>query len=268
MTSRHRLLVALSLLVLALSIVGLSRFSRRARPGPAASASAKPRAPSLPPLSAESWLVDLGSGVAAVPLGAREPRPVWIALHGGEDRAEWACGTWTGISRSRAFVVCPRGKLLGGSGSEARFGWGTTAEVEAELRAALKALKGRFGAHVAPGPVVVAAFAAGVKQALELSRREPKFFTRLVLVGAEPGSWSAGQAAVYAKSGAERALFVVSDPASRDPASTYWLFARGAGLETKLLDLGDRGLVLDAEVAGRVGAELDWIVGGDPRYAP
>src|SRR5262245_55783039 len=33
-------------------------------------------------------------GVVAVPLGAREPRPIMIALHGGSDQPDWACGAW------------------------------------------------------------------------------------------------------------------------------------------------------------------------------
>jgi hypothetical protein len=270
--ARHRGIVAVALLALAASLVYLSKLSKRPRAtsAPAASASSRPpERPRLAPLAADGWLVELevpghSSAMAAVPLGAVEARPVWVALHGGADRAEWACGTWVGVARSHPFVLCPRGAALAGG---ARFGWGTGAEVERELRGALKSLKSRFGAHVASGPVVLVAFGAGVKHALEISRQEPSFFSRMVLVGAEPSSWNAGQAAVYARSGGQRALFVVSDPASRAAASTYWIFARGAGLDAKLLDLGDRGLSLDAAVAKEIATGFEWLVAGDPLYA-
>lgn len=266
---RHRLVVGIALVALVAAIFALTRLSRGRRAAPAPAASSGPSRVELPPLTSDSWLVELAipgraGAVAAVPLGAREPRPVLIALHGGADRAEWACGTWTGISRSRAFVLCPRGKALGDS----RFGWGTRADVEAELRAALRALKERFGAHVASGPVVLAAFGAGVEHALEIARLEPTFFNRLALVGAGPDVWSAGSAAVYAKSGGKRVIFVVSDPVSRGASNTYWLFARGAGVDSKLLDLGDLGRGLDGRVASGISAELPWLVAGDPLYGP
>lgn len=207
-----------------------------------------------------------GSSYVAVPIGAREPRPIVIALHGGADRPEWACGTWTGITKARAFVLCPRGVETSGSGGALRYGWGSQAEVERELRGALKALKARFAEHVASGPVTLVAFAAGVKYALELARTEPPFFARILVVGSEPDTWSAGRAAVYARAGGKRLLFAVSDPASRASSSTYWVFARGAGLETKLSDLGDLGLVLDAAVARALTPQFEWLVSDDPRY--
>src|SRR5437660_1672656 len=48
-------------------------------------------------------------GVVSVPLGAREPRPIMVALHGGSDRPERACPAWRIAAEAYPFVVCPRG---------------------------------------------------------------------------------------------------------------------------------------------------------------
>src|SRR5688572_16707083 len=61
--------------------------------------SSAPPPPSLPPLTGASWLEELplsdGSlAYVAPPVGAREPRPLIVAVHGAGDRANWACGGW------------------------------------------------------------------------------------------------------------------------------------------------------------------------------
>src|SRR5262249_53707035 len=57
-----------------------------------------PWQPDIPDPPLDPW--DAGTGVAArwppmgvvsVPLGAHEPRPIMIALHGSNDQPAWAC---------------------------------------------------------------------------------------------------------------------------------------------------------------------------------
>lgn len=241
------------------------------KPPPAASAT--PAKPALPPLSAEGWLVALpvpgfGSASVAVPLGAIEPRPLVIALHGGADRPEWQCGTWVGIARSRPFVLCPRGVPTADPPGAARYGWDSTDKTLAELRAALKALKARFGAHVAPGPVVLAGFSTGTRAAVELARQEASFFSRLVLVAPEDDLVTPGLAGVFRRGGGRSVLLVCSDASCKSAAQRYALFLRGAGAATKLLELPQYGRVLDARVASAIAAEYAWLVEGDARFVP
>jgi hypothetical protein len=226
----------------------------------------------LPPLAAPSWLVDLDvpgfeKASVAVPLGATEPRPIVIALHGDADRPEWQCGTWVGIAKSHPFVLCPRGVLRKDLKLEpARYGWGGVEDGEKELRAALHALKGRFAKHVAPGSVVMAAFGAGVKQAAWVVRQEPSFFARVIFVGAGPDDWSAGFAGLFAAGHGRRMLFVCSDPECKTESEHYLMMARGAGTDAKLLDAGEIGRQLDPRVASAISPEFWWIVDDDSRY--
>lgn len=109
-----------------------------------------------------NWLerleADAGSvAFVALPLGAREPRPVLVATHGSRDRAEWACGGWRLAVRAHAFVLCPQGSPVSGN----LYGWASAAALKAAVERALVALQRRFGAHVAEGTPVYAGFSQG-----------------------------------------------------------------------------------------------------------
>ncbi|HEY4106246.1 MAG TPA: hypothetical protein VGM44_20240, partial [Polyangiaceae bacterium] len=107
----------------------------------------KHHTPELPPLRADAWLTELdvegfGKAALAVPLGATEPRPIVIALHGAADRPEWACGAWRSIAGPQPFVLCPRGvERADFAAPDLRYTFGTTAVTASELRAGLAALK-------------------------------------------------------------------------------------------------------------------------------
>src|SRR5262249_14967874 len=87
------------------------------------SASPPPPAPAPPApvvtkeparLKAPSALVHLpvpgfGDAAIALPIGTTRPRPIVVAVHGQNSRAEWMCWMAQHVVGSRAFVVCPRG---------------------------------------------------------------------------------------------------------------------------------------------------------------
>jgi hypothetical protein len=188
----------------------------------AAVSSARPEA-HLAALSASSWLVDLdvpgfGSAKLAVPSGATEPRPIVIALHGIADRPEWACGAYRGIVGSRPFVLCPRGVQRADLGaSAARYTFGNADDTARELRAALTALKSKYGAYVAPGSVILGGLELGADHAARIALQEPSFFSRLVLVGVSEAAWSSSVASLFGRQGGEVVLFA-SGPAQQSEA--------------------------------------------------
>jgi pimeloyl-ACP methyl ester carboxylesterase len=127
------------------------------------------------------WQIDIEEngkklGSISIPLGAREPRPILVALHGASDKPGWACGEWRAIVDAYPFVVCPRGE-----GTESSLYWPSPAKTLAAIDALLDVTRAKFGDWLASGPTVLAGFSMGASQAAILSREDPKRFPRVVL---------------------------------------------------------------------------------------
>ncbi|HEY6562253.1 MAG TPA: hypothetical protein VI072_33525 [Polyangiaceae bacterium] len=261
-----------TLLLVTLAVIGACRRSspEQAVPGPsdarADARSVTPSAPDLPPLEAESWRIELAvpgfnSAVVSVPLGARTPRPLVIALHGHADRGDWQCGTWTGITGAHPFVLCPQGRKLPGAGIE-RYSYAGPTETERELRAALKALKSRFGAHVASGSVILAGYSLGASHAARIARQEPSYFSRVVLIEGAYDQWSAADAAIFAKGGGQKLMVVCARTACKQGAERAVLFTKRARADAELVFPGQLGHLFDGRVARAIKARLPWLVEG------
>jgi len=271
-----KLCVHLTLLIAALTSAACRRSPAPAQDAGAAEARADAGAAlratrRLPPLHAESWRIELPVGnfnpaVVSVPLGAQSPRPIVIALHGYADRADWQCGTWTGITRAHAFVLCPQGSKLPASGGIERYSYGSATQTEQELRAALKALKARFGEHVAAGPVILAGYSLGATHAVRIARLEPSYFSRLVLVEGAAGQWSAGDAAIFAKGGGQKLMVVCAQTSCANAGKRAVLFTERARAEAELVFPGPLGHLFDGRVAHAIKERMPWLVQGDERW--
>ena len=167
-----------------------------------------------PPLWGYAWQIELTEasdggrerklGFVSVPLGAREPRPIMIALHGGGDRPDWACGEWRGMTNAYAFLVCPRGPGASDSG----LGWSSPEDTKARIARAVAATKAMFGSWIEDVPFVIAGFSMGATQAALLAKSDPKTYPRVAIsesaYAPEPAM---AFAASWPKGGGERALF-------------------------------------------------------------
>jgi hypothetical protein len=230
-------------------------------------------APKLAPLVADAWLIELevegfGKAALAVPIGATEARPIVIALHGPADRPEWACGAWRGIVGPAPFVLCPRGVPRADfSAPDLRYTFGTVDAAAAELRAALAALKGKFGVYVAPGSVLFAGFEIGADRAAAIARQEPTFFARLALVDPAPDTWPTPEAAQFGREGGERVLFACG-PAGRAVAEFKAVLTRRGGADARAVFLGDRSPVLDPASVALLASHRAWLSAPSTRLSP
>jgi hypothetical protein len=235
----------------------------------AVAASSAPNAPRLAPLTAESWLVDLdvpgfGSARLAVPIGARQARPIVVALHGAADRPEWACGAYRGIVGGKPFVLCPRGvKRKDLSASDDRYTFGSSDDTARELRAALTALKSAYGAYVAPGSVILAGFEVGADRAAQIALQEPAFFSRLVLVGASKDTWPSSVASLFGRQGGRLALFGCG-PSHQAEANWQAELTRRGGAEARVVMLSDDSPDLGPESVTRLGRFRPLLEGSKP----
>jgi pimeloyl-ACP methyl ester carboxylesterase len=159
-------------------------------------------------------------GVVSVPLGAREARPIMIALHGGSEKPERVCPEWRAVTEGYPFVVCPRGW----GGNESRLGWRSASDTNQRIARAVAATKSTFGAWVEDTrSLVLAGFSMGAIQVALAARRDPQTYRRIVVGDAAHDPRAALMfAGKWVTGGGERALFLCTtsgcEPAMRAAA--------------------------------------------------
>jgi pimeloyl-ACP methyl ester carboxylesterase len=236
--------------------------------GVGAGCSSKRSAKQLGALVAPSWRVALavpgfGPAEVALPLGATEPRPIALVVHGSVDHPEWQCGAFRGVLGAHVFIVCPRGQphpLFAG-----RFTLGNLDETVSELRESLKALKARYPEHVAKGPVLLVGYAEGAAVAAELLRQEPSFFQRVALVNGNPVAVSPSATSIFSKGGGKRVLFLCTDKICQSRAQARATLITRAGAASKVAN-HEVGPWLDARFTQALSKELPWLLDGDARW--
>ena len=225
------------------------------------------QARSLAPLTAPSWttqlpLRDFGPATVALPLGATGPRPIVIVLHGARDRAQWQCGSFRGVLGGNVFILCPQGIAQTEGGL---YGLGSFDENVAELRAGLAALKARYGAHVAPSPVLLIGYAEGAAIAADLAREDPAFFARVALVNGNPARLTPSAAKIFAERGGKRMLFFCADAECDASGVERALLLTRVGLAAKSVK-AEVGPYLDQRFTDALRAQIPWLVEGDKRW--
>jgi poly(3-hydroxybutyrate) depolymerase len=224
---------------------------------------------SLAPLVAPGWRVELpvkgfGPATVALPLAATGPRPIVVVLHGARDRAEWQCGSFRGVLGGHVFVLCPQGIAQSAEGG--LYGLGSFDDSVAELRAGLAALKARYGAHVAPSPVLLIGYGEGAAVAADLARQEPAFFARVALVNGNPASVTPSAAKIFAERGGKRMLFFCAEAECDANGVERALLLTRVGIAAKSVK-AEVGPYLDQRFTDALRAQVPWLVEGDPRWS-
>lgn len=234
---------------------------------PAASTAAR----ELPPLGGE-WLVHLpleGSGAAtvSVPLGATGPRSVVVGVHGRNDRPEWACGEWRGVTEARPFVLCPHGTPVDAP-SDRGLAFAGVERTRREIDAGLAALKARFGPYVDDGPMIYAGFSLGAILGVVIVAEDPVRFPIAVLGEGGQEEWTPARVRSFAQGGGRRVLFVCSTGGCETATASPLGALTRAGVQVKLVSAGHIGHLVDDRVVTTVREAWPWVAGEAPERLP
>ena len=201
-------------------------------------------------------------GFVAVPLGAREPRPLMVALHGGSEtpNKSTVCPAWREITDGHAFVVCPRGF----GGNERALGWRTRDDTEQRIQRAVDATKRVFTTWVKDTPsIVLAGFSMGATQVALLAGASPARYRRIAVGDSahDPGS-SLRFSTKWGKGSGERALFLCTtsgcEPSLR--AASKNVAARGGHARLNVAPTQVHGL--SPAVVQSMRRDWPWLVEG------
>lgn len=224
----------------------------------------------LPPLRSTGRLVSLAvpgfaDAVVSVPVGARRARPVMIAVHGNYDSPDFQCGQWRSMVGDRGFILCPRGVARSDSPGPDDIRYTYEGKFAAELDAAIAALRERFGAHVDPGPMSYIAFSLGAILARGYVMRAPSRFDRLILIEGGGSGWDAR---ALSKAGMTHMLWACGQAPCADTARVSAAAFERASIPSKVVYAKGAGHTYGGPVAELIRAEWEWLVTGDPRWAP
>lgn len=234
----------------------------------AESGAAASRRAGLPPLEAEAARIVLEvegfePAVVSVPLGATEPRPLVVALHGNFDRPDWHCELWQESLRAYPFILCPRGvPRRDVPRSMDRWEYASLAKTKKELEAGIRALEARFPGRIAQGPRVLLGFSLGAILGVQIAKQSPSEFPRVVLIEGGSKGFDAPSIRRFKEGGGERVLVACGQATCVQEGKVLAGRLEKLGLRAQLLDGGRVGHTYDGPIAEGVTRAWPWLVEG------
>jgi predicted esterase len=226
--------------------------------------------PKLPALTDAVWLESLPmppgrAAVVSVPLGATEPRPVMIGMHGAGDRPEWACGGYRAATDAFPFIICPRGLPQDPSAPD-KFASPGSHRIREDVASALRTLRERFGAHVADGPLLYAGFSLGANHGAQVIAAQASTFPIALLIEGGYSELTPALARAYADTGGKRVMLGCGQPSCRSNFVAAQRALERAGIEVLVLDAKTGRHNLDGPMMNALRDAWPKLVEGDPRW--
>ncbi|HVW24793.1 MAG TPA: hypothetical protein VHC69_05455 [Polyangiaceae bacterium] len=217
-----------------------------------------------PPILTDLAVPGFETAIVSFPPSAPLPQPVLIATHGAGDTPTEMCELWRGILGDRGVVLCPAGPRMRAH-EEGRY-YPDHHALERINFAALAALRERYADLVDTERAVYTGYSQGATMGALMIPPYGAECPRLVLVEGGFADWSMERATTFKKMGGERALFVCGRQQCKDGAERSAAWLRSAGVPARVVSHVGEGHVI--RVALVAAPELDWLLEGDPRWAP
>ncbi|MEO6602178.1 MAG: hypothetical protein ABIQ16_20015 [Polyangiaceae bacterium] len=226
----------------------------------AAPATAEPREPAFRALE----VPDFSPSLVRLPQGNGKA-PILVVTHGAGGTAEAHCELWARIVKEKALLLCVRGKARGPNPADGEY-YPDHRQLERETFAALAALRSRYSARIADGPVLYAGFSQGATMGALMLVDHAQEVTRLVFVEGGFADWSVARARAFRERGGERVLFVCGRKECAGRAKTSVAWFKLAGVPARVEYVPGAGHSHDARVEARILATLPWLLEGDARW--
>jgi hypothetical protein len=202
----------------------------------------------------------------SAPVGARDPRPVVVGVHGAGDRADWACSAWRAVVAEHAWVVCPESKVAHPKWPNT-FVWGSASAIGAQSSRAVSAVRARYGAFMEDGPLVYGGWSQGATLASQVVAERRGEYDRVVLVEVGHTPLDADVvSASFAAAGVERAVVGCESANCRSFAAKLATAARRRRLPLRVSDAGFRHHWFDEPMVRALAPEMVWLVEDDRRF--
>ncbi len=209
-------------------------------------------------------VADFSPSLVHLPEGGGKA-PVLVVTHGAGGTAEAHCELWARIVKDKALLLCIRGRARSPDPADGEY-YPDHPTLERETFAALSALRARYAARIADGPVLYAGFSQGATMGALMLVDHAQEVTRLVLVEGGFADWSVARARSFRERGGERVLFVCGrkECAGAAKNSAYWF--KLAGVPARVEYVQGAGHSHDGRVEARIVESLPWLLEGDTRW--
>jgi dienelactone hydrolase len=191
------------------------------------------------------------------------PHPLVVTAHGAHGDPESSCRYWCHMTDGGAVVLSLRGQRTDNRRppGEGGYYYPNHYALDAELRAAMSALRARPGISLDASRSLYSGFSQGAIMAALVLPGHARDFPRVAFIEGGFQYWSRASATRYAENGGQRVLFACGTEWCRRGSGETARWLRSAGVDARLEYAPGAGHTPEGAVRERVRRALPWLLG-------